>query len=261
MKAKNLFVCSSLLAGLAVVTLGGQSANAAETYPDYTDALNATGQGSITFSGDDDNVVPSPDDPDIPVEPDKPNPHKGDLKIVYVPNFEFGTHKKNTYGMTAQSQLIKVTNAEGNKVETVPFVTTKDMRSDRGTGWVLSCTAGAFTHSTDSTKTIPAAYVSLDKAHYVGNETNAVDTLLPTVANKDSINLVTGQATPVSTATVANNPGQGLGMYSLAFGTKVAGEEGTAATTDGVTFHLPANTVVDDATYTADFVWTLAPEV
>lgn len=238
---------------------GGQAQSAhAQSYTDGTNGtgLTGTGDGTITFKGDDDSQVPSPEDPDTPVkpiEPDTPNPNDGDLKIVYVPNFNFGTHAKSVAGLTAYADQITVQDATTAENKTVaPFVTTKDMRTDRGKGWELTVTASTFKDKTSSHE-IKGALVSLENAGYLGSTAAA-----PTVAGS-SLSLEPGTAVKVASAdassTVADG-NQGLGMYSLALGKSTAGD---TTTTDGVKFTLPKNTAVNDATYSATFTWTITP--
>lgn len=264
MKKNQLFVCGTLLVSLTLA--GGYSANAEQSYDvDGSGNSRATADGTITFSGDDDDTVPSPDNPEVPVKPDKPNPEPGDLKIVYVPNFDFGTQKKNSYGVEAMAKTVEVTKEDSSKVQAIPFVTTKDMRTDRGKGWVLSCKAGTFTNKDNASKTIPSAYVTLDKAHYAGDtSSNAGTGVYPLVSNTTSIKLATGTTTEVASASTTKNAGQGLGLYSLGFGeatTALDANNQSVSVSDGVKFHLPANTAVDDTTYTANFVWTLTPSI
>lgn len=257
MKKTTLFVCSSLLMSVALLNIGSTHVNAAEEGQKYKeDGTEGTGIGSIKIAGDDDSVVPKPDEPDTPVTPDNPNTNQGDLKIVYVPNFNFGEHRKQVAGITALASPITVTNEAGTKEPVVPFVTTKDMRTNRTKGWTLTCTSSVFTEDTTpapaTPKTIKGAYVSLEKASYYGtDETN------PVVAN-ESIKLEPSVAVLVSSADTTKNENQGFAMHSLALGTLSADQK---SVTDGATFHLPANTAVDDGKYTANFVWTIAPTI
>lgn len=261
MKKSQLLVCGTVL--LSVTFAGGASANAQsyETDPDGTSRATAT--GTITFDGDDDSKVPNPEDPDEPVTPDNPNPKPGDLKIMYVPNFDFGTQKKNSYGMEAMARTVKITKADQTEEQTIPFVTTKDMRTDR-TGWTLSCTAREFTNKDDASKTIPSAYVTLEKAFYKGDTTNNAGTgVHPKITNTASIKLTNDVATTISSAEKSVD-GQGTGLYSLGFGEVVESTDQNSQpikVTNGVKFHLPANVAVDDTTYTANFVWTLTPGI
>lgn len=255
MKKTTLFVCGSLLMSVALLNIGSVRVNAANEQQYSEDGTTGTGIGSIKIAGDDDSVVPKPDEPDTPVTPDNPNTNPGDLKIVYVPNFDFGTHKKQVAGITALANPITVTNEAGTKEPVVPFVTTKDMRTDRTKGWTLTCTSSVFTDATTAPatpKTIKGAYVSLEKASYYGT-----DVTNPVVAN-ESIKLEPNSAVPVSSADTTKNENQGFAMHSLSLGTLSADQK---SVTDGATFHLPANTAVDDGTYTANFVWTIAPTI
>lgn len=242
MKKTHLLLGSALVAGLVVAGGTAQTAQA-QTYPD---ALNGIGNGSIEFTGDDDSKVPSPTDPDTPVTPVNPNTNNGDLKIVYVPDFAFGSHKKSVAGITAYAKQISLADPAS---DTVPFVTTKDMRTERGKGWELTVNASTFKDSTGHE--IKGALVSLEGAAYKNATVTA-----PTVASQ-SISLEPSTSVKVASAdassTVADG-NQGVGMYSLALGT--AQDDGT---TNGVKFTLPKNTAVNDGTYTATFQWTIAP--
>lgn len=247
MKRKKLVVFNILLVSGVLASLGAQPANA-QTYPD---ALNGIGDGSITFSGDDDSQVPSPTDPDTPVTPDKPNTNDGDLKIVYVPDFVFGSHAKSVAGVSAYAQLISLASPA---TKTVPFVTTKDLRTERGKGWELAVKASTFKDA--NSHEIKGAVVSLEGAGYATDTAANGQGVFPKVAAQ-SIALEPNSSVKVASAdassTVANG-NQGIGMYSLALGT--AQSDGT---TNGVKFTLPKNTAVNDGTYTATFQWTIAP--
>lgn len=245
MKKTHLLLGSALVAGLIVAGGTTQTAHA-QTYPD---ALNGIGDGSIEFTGDDDSKVPSPEDPNTPVTPDEPNSVDGDLKIVYVPNFNFGSHKKSVAGITAYAEQISLADPADKKV--VPFVTTKDMRTERGKGWELTVNASTFKDTTGHE--IKGALVSLEGASYNGSTAAT-----PTVAGS-SLSLEPDTAVKVASAdassTVASG-NQGVGMYSLALGT--AQDDGT---TDGVKFTLPKNTAVNDGKYSATFQWTIVPAI
>lgn len=243
---------SALLIGTVLSISLGDSAKAA-TATTYPDALNANATGNITFQEEEDDNVPSPVDPDSPVVPDDPlNPAPGELKIVYASPFDFGTHKKSIYGLEAYAAGVSVTDSDAAKSKTIPFVTTKDMRVDRGNGWTLSAKASKFT---DGTHVIDGAYMSLIGASYAtGDTTNAANR--PSVAST-SIDLAPGTSVPIASSDTSSNASQGLGLYSLALGTTLD----TNDLTDGVKFTLPINTAVNNTTYTSQIVWTIAPKL
>lgn len=251
MKLKNLLVCSSLILGVTLA-ISSEKSNAAE----YTDALNAVGTGTITFDGDDDSLVPDPDDPDTPINPGPVNPAEADLKIVYVSDFSFGIHKKNISGLTAHAAGAVM----ADNTTRVPFITTKDMRVDRSTGWTLSCTASKFKSTDTTAHVIDGASVTLDGAKYTGNESNATGTAYPVVSGSK---IVLTPETSVKVASADSTQGtsgnQGLGMYSLSLGSTTTDTQGSPVY--GVDFILPANTPVNDATYNASFTWTLSPSL
>jgi len=242
MKRKNLLISSALVAGIMAAGFNAQPVNAQS----YTDAINGTGDGSISFSGDDDSQVPNPTDPDTPVKPVNPNTNDGDLKLVYVPDFAFGSHKKSVAGITAYAQMIDLADPA---TKSVPFVTTKDMRTERGKGWALTVNASTFKDA--SNHEIKGAVVSLEGAKYTAATATSPKVASNSIALEPNTSVTVASADASSTVADGN---QGIGMYSLALGT-----EQSDGTTDGVKFTLPKSTAVNDGQYTATFQWTLAP--
>jgi len=251
MNKKGLLYSTFLMGALVTGLAQGQITQAAASYPD---ALTANADGTITFEEEDDKVVPGPDDPDIPVVPDDPNIKPGDFKIVYVPSFDFGTHKKAVSGVEAFAKAVTVKDiTETNELQKVPFITTKDMRVDRGKGWQLSAEASKFS---SGTHTIEGAEIRLLDANYAKGTDTLNELNKPTVASNEIV-LTPETAVPVASADTTSTVNQGLGLYSLALGKNID----SSGLTDGVKFSLPSNTAVNSSTYTSKIVWTLAPKL
>lgn len=259
MKSTKLLLCGIALATIA--GLGTMKADAA-TYPDAT---HATSNGKITFTDDGTNIIPDPEkpvdpinpvDPTDPTKPDDGNKNPGDLKLVVVPDLDFGSHQKTAAAFTAQAKSVAAFK-DGNKVYRAPWVTTHDMRTDRGTGWTLSVTSGEFALSTDATKKANGAEIVFTNANYADPDAG-----VPAISSKASQATLAGglaltPGTEVSVANASTATNQGVGDYSLALGTP----SNTTAdgTTNGVTFRMPAKTAVETGTYQTTLNWELKP--
>lgn len=254
MKLTKLFVCGTLL----TVVTGAQASYVHAV--EYEDALNAQSTGEITFEDADATIV-DPNDPEKEVIPGgESNASKGDLVLQYVSDFNFGKHKKtlNEFSTQALPDTVVAANDDTNSSYNVPlFVSTKDMRTDRGNGWTLTVTASSFSSISDQ-KELKGGEVVLTNSFY--KDVSGI----PQINSKAISNsLDTGLAlTPGQEVVIANadaSKDQGLGSYSLSMGSLVDdnGEEKVS----GATFRMPAKTVVDSEKYQATFDWELKPEL
>lgn len=245
---KNIFMSS--LVGLSVLTVGGMTSHAAEF--EDNNPLKIIGEGEIGFTKGDIEVV-DPTDPTNPVEPVEPvNPNSGDLAIQYVSDFQFGSHQKSVNALSVNAGVDHVKELQnGGKDKIVPlYVSTMDMRTERGTGWTLSVTSSEF--KSNKGHVIDGGEVTLSHAAYA-NADNFSPSVESTIASDNGQALTPGTPFKIAGADAAEK--QGIGSYSLAFG-KLNDEK---AETTGVTFNMPAKTVVDTKIYKATFNWNLSP--
>lgn len=255
---KKLFVVPLLI--LSVLVLSNDKAFAAT----YDDATKAKSNGNIEFETGGPEIV-DPEDPKVIIDPVNPNENKGDLVLQYVSNFDFGIHERTSQYFETLALPDRLKNSE----LVVPFVSTKDLRTNRQGGWELSVTSGKFKSVTDGTyvggQELNGAEIVLTNAVYNGPESSD---LKPEVAQKaKETNVSQGLAlTPGSPVVVAraiedetSNKKQGIGSYSLALG-KVTDINGKKLTS-GVTFRKPEKLNVDEAQYVAILEWELTPGI
>ncbi|MGX7149325.1 WxL domain-containing protein [Enterococcus ureasiticus] len=264
MKLTKLVMSSAALA--AIVGVGALNADAA-TYPEATKGVS---NGNITFTDDGSNNIPDPENPDKPTNPvdptdpenpDKPggNNNPGDLKLVVVPDIDFGSKQKTSAAVTANAKVVAAWDENKTKVYRAPWITTHDMRTERGTGWTVSVTSSQFSLVGDTTKKIEGAEIVFTNANYEGTSTTK-PTINSKAAGTDVANgLVLTPGTEVSIANSDSAKGQGVGDYSLALGTNSKGTNTKDSLTDGVTFRMPANTAVETGKYQAVLNWELKP--
>lgn len=230
----------------------------------YDGATKAKSKGTIQFETGGPEIV-DPEDPKVIVDPVDPNPNKGELVLQYVSNFDFGNHERTSKYFETPALPDKLKNDE----EVVPFVSTKDLRTDRQGGWELTVTSGKFKSVNNGTyvggQELNGAEIVLTNAVYNGTET---DNFKPEVNQKaKEATVIEGLAlTPGSPVVVAkafddttSNKKQGVGSYSLALG-KLVDKNGKKVT-NGVTFRKPEKLNVDDAQYVAILDWELTPGI
>lgn len=262
MKLTTLSVCGIILA----TALGGNVQQAFAT--DYSSATEAQSEGKIEFE-DADNTILDPSNPEVEVVPSLPaNTNKGDLVLQYVSDFDFGKHQKtlNEFTTFALPDTVTGTADETNTKYNVPlFVSTKDMRTDRGNGWTLSVTASNF-YSVANADESYSGGTELKGGEVVFTNANysQSDEFSPIINDKAaSTDLANGLVlTPNQELVVANadaSKNQGLGSYSLALGNLV--DDNGSQKVNGVTFRMPAKTAVDTAEYQATFDWELKADL
>lgn len=266
MKLTKLVMSGAALA--TIVGIGALNADAAT----YEDATKAATNGNISFTDDGTNNIPDPENPDKPTNPvdptdpnnpDKPggNENPGDLKLVVVPDFDFGSQKKSSGEVTANAKVVAAWDENKNKVYRAPWITTHDMRTERDTGWTVSVTSGQFTltGAGNQNKVINGGEIVLTNTNYEGSSTTK-PTIHPKAVGKDiATGLVLTPGTEVSIASSDSSGAQGIGDYSLALGTNGNGTYKADSVTDGVTFRMPAKTAVETGEYQAVLNWELKP--
>lgn len=264
MKLTKLVMSSAALA--AIVEVGALQADAA-TYPDATKGVS---NGNITFTDDGSNNISDPENPDKPTNPvdpkDPENPDKegdnknpGDLKLVVVPDLDFGSKQKTSAAVTAKAKVVAAWDENKAKIYRAPWVTTHDMRTERGTVWTVSVTYSQFSLTGDATKKINGAEIVFTNANYEGTSKTKPTIHSKAVGSDVASGLVLTPGTEVSIASSDASKGQGVGDFSLALGTNSKGTNTKDSLTDGVTFRMPANTAVETGKYQAELNWELKP--
>lgn len=269
MKKTTKFINVLSIAGVAAI-MGGVGVQAQS----YTDATHAQGEGKIEFIQSTKTEIYNPEDPDEEVVPENPNPNMDALMIQYVSDFEFGKRERTGKEIWQPATMdTTVKTVDGTQKDVYPFVSTLDLRADRKSGWTLNVTPSAFK---TAKHTIPGAEVVLSNVNYADSkaETGRNETkpaVNGTAANTDfkkGLTLSPGSTYSVASADASLSPkGQGVGSYSLSLGNEVINqttsthdEDTEIAATNGVYFHMPANTGVDIETpYLATFDWELLP--
>lgn len=310
---KKVFLYGALLSTI-VATVGGASvASAVEYSKDGTSPATAIADGKVKFVNSTDGIIPDPTDPTIPVDPVDPvNPNEDPLRIAYVSNFNFN-QRRMSGGMdlvfNAESVPVKsiyssktellykgrdgsgkdgngeaVDSAMFGKLntlearETMPFVSTLDMRTKRD-GWTLSADAGEFVQEGGSK--LKGVSIILANANYANNGDAALEKAAPVVekaaakgvkfvklekgADLDDYNAHLGN---VKGALNISNGSQvvakataekGIGGHTLALGDNLFNDSNdlsqkmvdanetadTYLSTNGVILHVPAKTAME----------------
>lgn len=235
----SLLLCSTLLTTL----LSGGMAAFATDYPSATSAEN---KGEVVFEKDTDPTNPvDPTDPTNPIDPTDPtNPNPGELSLVYVSKFNFGTQKADGKKTTAYAKADTVNDGEGVKA-IVPFVATKDVRGTERKGWSLTVKQNdGFKDSKGNELT--GAEITLSGTKYVESAG------APTVSSDKLV--ISNQAKELISADAK----AGVGNWSAAFGelTEVNDEQ----VTKGITLTVPSNTAKNADAYSTTLTWELTAD-
>lgn len=237
-----------LVSSLVLPLLLGGTVASAQT---YGTATKGQGEGSIKFEHGDAEIM-SPEDNKTIVEPiGEINLAKDDLVLQYVSNFNFGNQKTTTEAKSYNAKLDTVKKANVD-TKVVPFVSTKDLRTDRKAGWTLNVTPSKFTTGTGANE-VELKGVEMVILNSLYNGTPIAPSTNPKVvtnaSNTTGVKLIPGSPIQIASSTKATD--EGLGSYSLALG-DVSGE-----TTTGVKLNVPANTAMKTETYKAILDWEL----
>lgn len=263
MKARKLVSTLTLL-GLGV----SLSAPAVLAAPGAADGQNVVGEGTITYE-EDTSSEGGPTDPEKPeTDPDKKpqnpgdgyeNPNAGALRVDWVSNLNFETHKVTTGQgkYFAKQQTIK--KADGTDAVRGNYVQVTDKRSadKRGNGWKLS--AKMTKQFTNSVNELTGATIAYNNG-FVNTE---VSDAKPAIDVADPTNKVLKYNESVEFISATKDTG--WGTYTLEFGRPVAAQDGvvpenkTDTTGSSVELTVPANTPLStkDA-YLAEITWTIA---
>ncbi|MGG5358201.1 MULTISPECIES: WxL domain-containing protein [unclassified Enterococcus] len=238
MKKTNLLFAASLLGIMSL----GQAMNVFAA--DYDGATKATTEGSVTIGAPDPDQpeIVDPENPEKPIEPPTPpNPNPGDLKINFVADFDFGDIEHTNLAINQNAQLIDV-RVDGQTEKRVPFISIEDRRGLARQGWELRASQPSQFINEDG-KELDGAEISIQNMHYA-NTNNT-----PQIPNSRVV--LNSSEQVISTA----NATQGAGTWSLALGSPHGD-----STTDGVSLHIPANTIKSDKTYSTSIVWELVAD-
>lgn len=265
----SILVSTLMLSGAGVV-------NAAEQ--NYLTGTKAESFGLVEFIETDEAEIVDPDNPDKPIipgepgeqDPTNPNPDKGDLVLQYVPNLDFGTHKKTSQGLEKHAKLIKayIPHQEvkpgsdpiaPKTEERIPFVSTLDTRAERDGGWQLTVKRTEFENE-DNAKIKGADVIFSDLIY------NGEDSKKPTVRHGE----ITIGTEPNVIAQASEKEEQGMGSHSLSLGQESAVQKDYLGkneysdeynVTTGVTFKLAKGAAVSADKYQSTFEWNLVPSL
>jgi hypothetical protein len=258
-----------LFFGLLLVTIGSPIFLAREAAAE-TESMD--GSGTVTFEGEYPQEILDPENPEIVVDPGESPQLKGDLRIDFVPKFDFYQNKisdkDEIYYANAQN-FFGATKPRGN------FVQVTDVRQ-KSTGWTLQLRQEIqFTNKEAKHKEINGAMLSLDKSwvNSLGNLENAPQ-LSKEIINIDNVgasyNLAQAEA------------GKGSGTWIISFGASSDNNSNQKNTLEprldnkgqavldpvfeqkpvylnkAVTLSIPGSTIVDPVPYTTELTWILA---
>lgn len=262
MKKKNIL--GSIL--VSAIVLSGAGVVQAANYPS---AEEANSNAEIEFIEQSPEIVDpgNPEQPVDPVDPTDPeketptNPNGGDLVLQYVPDLDFGIHKKTTQGMTAQAKLVNVKDINDGQIssdkrEVIPFVSTWDSRHDRS-GWTLTVSRDDFKAVKNHDNKLTGADVTFSQMNYANEDTSIV----PSVSNSVTV------GTEPEILAQSKGKVQGMGTFSLSLGdTKQKQKDDTENKTEynvtnGVTFKLAERAAVSAQRYQSTFTWNLQPDL
>lgn len=174
------------------------------------------GTGKIRFEGEYDQILKDPEHPENEVDPGDSPSTKGDLRIDFVPQFEFWQNEKTTtdavYLGNAQLFHGKL-GARGN------FVQVSDYRGT-GKGWSLQVRQETqFKNDNTENKELNGAVISLDQSW--ANSTRSKEEA--PIVQKDVIRIDNiGQTYNLAEA----KPGSGEGTWSIIFGASAENDQG-----------------------------------
>lgn len=257
------------LVGLTALALGGQIANAAAI---DKDPISANSNGTVQFTTKDVGEVPNPEGPGT-VDPEgKPgggsNTTDPDLKLMFVPNFVFGTvgsydaqgnqvDFKSTVNYdaiigdtyVAQNQIVDIYDADGTKtddnVQMANFA--QVYNSEKITDWKLTVTATEFA---SGAKTQPKMLMTLNNVT-VADGVSQYGTLA-TVSGSASKALTPGEAVEIGSFSDAATEGA---VNSFMFG-PATGQNA------GVSLDVPRGlNIENNETYTSNMTWTAVSTV
>ncbi|MEI5994478.1 WxL domain-containing protein [Candidatus Enterococcus mansonii] len=177
---------------------------------------NVSGNGTINFEGEYAQEVRDPEHPETILNPGDSPKTSGDLRIDFVPQFNFGSNKisdkdEKYYG---NAQLFHdKTGARGN------FIQISDYRGT-GSGWILQVRQETqFRNDTTTNKELNGAVISLDQSW--ANSTRSE--MEAPIVSKDVIRINNiGETYNLAEA----SQGKGQGTWSINFGASIENDKG-----------------------------------
>jgi hypothetical protein len=255
--------------GLLLVIIGSSIGGSREA---SAEATTINGSGNITFEGEYPQEILDPENPDTVVNPGESPQVTGDLRIDFVPKFDFYQNKisdkDEIYYANAQN-FFGSTKARGN------FVQVTDVRQ-KSSGWTLQLRQeNQFTNNEAKHKEINGAMLSLDKSwvNALGN---------PADAPQLSKEIITIDNVGASYNLAQAEAGKGSGTWSISFGASPDNQSNQKNTLEprldhkgqavldpvfeqkpvylnkAVTLSIPGSTKVDPVPYTTVLTWILA---
>lgn len=238
-----------------------------------------TTKGSISFQADDSNggTVTEPGDPgksepgtETPVDPGDPGENgggstTGPLRLVYVPNIDFGSHKikYSQQGNTYYAKYQTVTEQGTNTTHIRPsFFVVSDLRGGTD-GWNVTLASDG--KLTNESKPSDQLDIVLSLQNFFASNSEGFDVsniqLLPShqsSASQPYLDLVANQATVLASAP----KGSGAGTTSVLMGTyanKVTDSSTDPATetNPAIKLFIPAGKVITQASYSTTLTWTI----
>lgn len=261
---KKIILSSVAVCGIALLA-GGVSANAAEVGRTTTDGFvefssDDTGGGGTTEPGDPGN---GEDGSETEVDPGDPGDNgggstSGALRLVYVPNFDFGSHEisysaaGNTYYAAYQTvEEIDDAGVGTGVFHTRPsFFVVRDVRGGTA-GWTVSLSNdGKLTNAADTNDVLD---VQFSFQNMFLNNTEGFSTDAMSVRNTGTSEYTT--LSSAATTMVTAPSGSGAGTYSVLLGTQAnANADGT---NPSVKLFIPANQVISTGKYETTLNWAI----
>lgn len=254
----------------AVVLFGGKATYAATNVPGNVDIPT---EGTIKFIPDPDGgkvgEIHKPDEtgetPEVIELPNQGNNGTGNLRIQFVPNFNFGQHDKITAAELTETVTMLEYNPVGNptKRKIAPFVQVTDERGKTGIDayWTLSVKASPFTAELagGSTDVLKNCEIKLNQSTLTMDyqtSASAANHIVGQAANA-SIKADGSQVIEVL-KTVDGQSTNGTNVSNVFLDGYQKGTTYTNEKTAGVTFYKPAGQApLEGVSYKSTLNWTL----
>lgn len=267
---KKLVLSSLTVCSIALLA-GGVTADAAKVEDTNTKGFvefieDKDGGGGTTEPGD-----PGAGEEGSEEEVDPGNPGDGGggstdgaLRLVYVPDFDFGTHKISYSAEGNNYYAAYQTVEEGKYQEDGKFVgngtthtrpsffVVRDVRSG-SQGWSVSLSSDEKLTNTKDANDVLDAHISFQNMFVTNTEGFKVDELEKSLLNTGSSSYST--LTKTATTLVSAPKGHGSGTYSVLLGTQQnANADGT---NPSVKLHIPKGQVISNAKYETTLNWAI----
>ncbi len=195
-----------------------------------------------------------PEEPDTDIEPDDKDDEEGgstgntgDLRIDYVSNFRFGSHKIGAGTQTLYAKTVKATAANGERIDVPNYVQLTDLRGT-GAGWNLTVSQDGQFESADG-DLLNGAQLKITNIQTASNNENG-----PVAVPADhAITLIPGGSKDL---VIRAEEGTGYGTHIAHFGTTRTGDETSGA--KSVILEIPGSTTILQKVYKTSLTWTLS---